>query len=86
MATYHIALRTESHVREALEVERDDLTALRVELARFVGELLRDNPNQIWEDEDWRMDVTDADGLILYVMQISATDSAATMLYRPGKA
>jgi hypothetical protein len=32
------------------------------------------------------MDVTDADGLILYVMQISATDSAATMLYRPGKA
>jgi hypothetical protein len=86
MATYHIALRTESHVREALEVERDDLTALRVELARFVGELLRDHANQIWEDEDWRMDVTDADGLILYVMQISATDSAATMLYRPGKA
>jgi hypothetical protein len=86
MATYHIALRTESHVREALEVEKDDLTALRVELARFVGELLRDHPNQIWEDEDWRMDVTDADGLILYVMQISATDSAATMLYRPGKA
>lgn len=86
MALYHIALRTESHVAEALEVERDDLTALRVELARFVGELLQDHANQIWDDQDWRVDVTDEVGLILYVMQISATDSAATMVYRPGKA
>ena len=86
MATYHIALRTESHVRETLEVERDDLTALRIELARFVGELLRDHAKEIWEDEDWRVDVTDEDGLILYVMKISATDSPATMLYRPCEA
>ena len=86
MALYHIALRTETHVRETLEVERDDLTALRIELARFVGVLLQDHANQIWDDQDWRVDVTDEVGLILYVMQISATDSAATMLYRPGKA
>jgi hypothetical protein len=86
MATYQIELRTESHVAETLKVERDDLTALRVELARFVGELLKDHADQIWVDQDWRVDVTDADGLILYVMQISATDSAATMAYRPARA
>jgi hypothetical protein len=79
MATYHIALRAESHVGETLEVERENLTALRIELARFVGELLIDHASQIWEDQDWRVDVTGGDGLILCVMQLSATDSAPTM-------
>jgi hypothetical protein len=68
-----------------VEVERDDLTALRIELARFVGELLKDHAEQVWADEDWRVDVTDERGLILYVMEIQASDSAATMGYRPGK-
>jgi hypothetical protein len=65
-------------------VERDDLTALRIELARFVGDLLKKHAEIIWQDQDWRVDVTDERGLILYVMEISATDSAATMRYRPG--
>ena len=85
MPRYHIQLRTESHVQEALQVDRDDLTALRIELARFVGELLKDHAEQIWVDEDWRVDVTDESGLILYVMQITASDSAATLGYRPRK-
>jgi hypothetical protein len=83
MPRYNIQVRTESHVRTAVEVEQDDLTALRIELARFVGELLKDHAEQIWVDEDWRVDVTDGDGLILYVMEISASDSAATMGYKP---
>lgn len=82
MARYTIQLKTESHVREALEVDRDDLQALRLELARFAGELLRDHANEIWVDQDWRIDVADESGLILYVMQVSATDTAATMSLR----
>ncbi|MDQ3143610.1 MAG: hypothetical protein M3Q57_01850 [Pseudomonadota bacterium] len=66
-------------------IESEDLTALRIELARFVGEFLKDHANLIWEDQDWRIDVTDEAGLILYVMEISATDTAATMpLFRRG--
>lgn len=78
MARYNIELRTQSHVSESLSVESSDLTALRIEMARFVGELLKDHANQIWVDEDWRVDVTDETGLILFVMQITATNSAAT--------
>ncbi|HEX8366808.1 MAG TPA: hypothetical protein VF603_16130 [Allosphingosinicella sp.] len=48
-------------------------------MARFVGELLRDHAGKIWADKDWRVDVTDETGLILYVLSIFATDSAATM-------
>ena len=82
MPIYHIALRTESHVGETLEIDRTDLTALRVELARFVGELLKDHAEQIWADQDWRVDVTDANGLILYLMQIQASETPATMVLK----
>jgi hypothetical protein len=85
VALYNIALRTDTHLRDVLRVERDDLTGLRIEMARFVGELLKDHAEQIWVDEDWRVDVTDEDGLILYVMQISATKSAATMFSAVGR-
>jgi hypothetical protein len=74
---FHIALRTESTVSETLDIERENLTDLRIELARFVGELLKDHANQIWVDEDWRVDVTAEDGLILYVMHVSASQAPA---------
>jgi hypothetical protein len=79
MPSYHIELRTASKVWDTLDVERDDLTALRIEMARFVGQMLADHAEQIWEDQDWRIDVTDDEGLILYVLEVSATNTAATM-------
>jgi hypothetical protein len=82
MPLYHIELRTAGQVWETLDVQRDDVPALRIEMARFVGELLKDHALKVWEDQDWRVDVTDEKGLILYVMHIGATDTAATMMLR----
>lgn len=81
MPKYFIGLRSETHLNETLEVERDDLSALRLELARFVGDLLKEHASVIWQDQDWRVDVTDHTGLILFVMEIHATDTAATMIH-----
>lgn len=83
MPQFHIALRSESTVSQTLQIESENLTDLRIELAKFVGELLKDHAQQIWVDEDWRVDVTDRDGLILYVMQISAFDTAASRPPKP---
>lgn len=74
MADYQINIRTQSHIADSIDVETDDLTGLRLELARFVGELLKDHAEQIWVDEDWRIDVTDGEGAIIYAMTISATE------------
>jgi uncharacterized protein DUF6894 len=82
MPHYHIELRTPDQVWETVDVVRDDLGALRIELARFVGEMLKDHAGKIWADKDWRVDVTNEDGLILYALNIFATDSAATMHLR----
>ena len=78
MAKYNIELRTESTVWETLTVERETLTDLRVEIARFVGELLKEHAEKVWVDEDWRVDVTNEAGLILYVMHVSASETSAT--------
>ena len=79
MPRYNIELRSESHVADTLVVESDDLHALRIEVAQFVGELLKDHAAQIWVDEDWRIDATDEKGLILFVMHIFASSTSATM-------
>jgi hypothetical protein len=80
MPKYHINVRTESHIATTVDVERDDHTALRIELAQFVGELLKDHAEMIWTDEDWQIDVSDDDGLVLYFMHIAAMKTPATMI------
>lgn len=82
MARYNIELRTADRVWETHIVERDDVTGLRIEMAKFVGDLLKDHADRIWMDQEWRVDVTNAEGLILFVMEISVSDTAATMLLK----
>lgn len=62
----------------SLEAELPNSTAARVEAAKRIGSLLHDHAGQLWADQDWQIDVTDRDGLILYVIQVSALKSATT--------
>jgi hypothetical protein len=78
MPVYNINIRTASHIADTVQTTKESLTDLRIEMARFVGELLKDHAALIWEDQDWQVDVTDEAGLILYVLNISASDTAAT--------
>ncbi|USI71605.1 DUF6894 family protein [Sphingomonas morindae] len=75
---YYINVKTAAQVEDTIQIDGVDSQALRRETACFVGELLRDQPIQVWLDREWRIEVTDERGLILYVMQISAADTAAT--------
>jgi hypothetical protein len=77
MPKYNIELRTQGRIWDALSVERSNHTEVRVEVAKFVGELLKDHADKIWIDEDWRIDVTDENGLILFVMHLFVTNAAA---------
>jgi hypothetical protein len=70
---------TESHIADSVDVEASNLTNLRLELARFVGELLKDHAALLWADQDWQVDVTDATGLTPYAVHISANETAATV-------
>ena len=78
MPSYRVELRTGSRVQEALAIDSGDLEALRREATRFVGELMRDSHAQLWRDKDWQIDVKDTSGLILFVLHVFVSSSAAT--------
>lgn len=79
MPRFNFEVRTPTHVMLTEGADLPDTTAARVEAARRVGQLLHEHANQLWTDENWQMDVTDGRGLILYVLNISAMRSAATI-------
>ena len=78
MARYFFQVRTETHVMHSDGVELEDLEAARVEAAVQIGALLQEHAAQLWVDEDWQMDVTNEQGLILFIIQVSAMKTAAT--------
>jgi hypothetical protein len=75
---YNLNVRTESHIATTVVVERANLNEVRLEMARFVGELLKDHAAVLWSDEEWQVDVTNGAGLILYVIHVSASETSAT--------
>lgn len=77
MPSYNIELRTAERVWEARKVKAADHTELRASVAKFVGELLQEHSRQLWLDQEWRVDVTDRTGMILFIMHLFVTDSAA---------
>lgn len=64
-------------------VELASTSDARTEAARRIGALLSAHADLLWTDEEWRMDVTDARGLILFSISVIATRSPATAL--PGR-
>ena len=65
-------------------VERDDegvelssLHAARVEAVTFAGASLAEEPEQVWNGQDFRVEVTDEQGLLLFTVITLAIDSPA---------
>ena len=80
MPFYHFEVRTQTHVLITEGAELADNTAARVEAAKRIGKLLHDHAGQLWVDQEWQMDVTNEQGLILYVITLNALRSPATMV------
>ena len=75
---FHFQVRTDTHVLLAETSDLENVDLARIEAAVRVGQLLREQAGQLWADEEWRMDITDHQGLILFVIQVSAMRTAAT--------
>ena len=68
---------------DAEGTELADWGDARLEAIRLSGEILKDNAKRIALGEDWRMEVTDATGLVLFRLDFIVMASAATMQHRP---
>ncbi len=53
--------------------ELPDLQAAREEAVALAGALLKEASEKFWSGEQWHMDVTDGNGLVLFRLDFSAT-------------
>lgn len=60
---------------EGLEFESIDQA--RLEAVRYAGEVLRYHPTLVWTGEDFRIEVTDRDQLILFTVIVVGVDAPA---------
>ena len=56
-------------------VELADHDAARIYAARYVGELLQSEPDTLWQAGHWAVEVTDADGALLFSVATHGIDA-----------
>lgn len=56
-------------------MELPTMEAARKHAARYAGELLQSSPETFWQGGEWRMDATDAAGLVLFSLMFVGCDA-----------
>ena len=83
MPRFFFDLRDGTHVIDKEGTELSDLIAARVEAVRLAGGLLKDGAAKFWDGMAWRVEVKDEAGLLLFVLDVSATDAPAVSAFAP---
>ena len=60
-------------------IELDTLSDARIQAVKFASERLRDRPELAWLGEEFRVEVTNADQLILFTFIAMGVDAPAGM-------
>jgi len=85
MPRYHFNLHDGVSQPDPDGTELPDLDAAREGAVRLVGELLQDGYKGIMPGDDWRLEVTDESGLILFRLDFTMMAAACVSGAKPGK-
>ena len=58
-------------------VELASLDDARLEAVRYAAEVLRDRPSIVWEGDEYRIEVTNAEHLLLFTLIVVGLDAPA---------
>ena len=58
---------------EGTELENDG--AAQIMALRYAGEVLQSDPDMLWKNGQWRVEVTDGDGVLLFTVITLAIDA-----------
>ena len=83
MPRFHFNVRDGVSIDDLVGTDLADIYAARLEAVRFSGEVLKDNADTFWVRHEWRVEVTDDTGLILFAIHISAVDAPALHEWKP---
>lgn len=60
-----------------------DIYVAQAEAIRLAGEILRDMGGRFWNDAEWRLEVSDESGQVLFVLRFSAEERLPKPVPRP---
>jgi hypothetical protein len=76
---YHFNILDGVQLRDADGTELPNWQAARLEAIRRAGEILRNDAQSVALGEDWRIEVTDSTGLILFQMTFLVVEAPAML-------
>lgn len=79
MPRYHFHIHDERPDPDKAGYELPNLRSARVEALRLAGEMIREAADRRGMGKEWRLDVTDGDGLMLLRMDFMVSESPAAM-------
>lgn len=82
MARYFFHTEDGQSVLDGEGSEFASVTEAKIEAVRMMGEVLRDRAEHFWDDQALKMIVTNAEGLILFVLDLSAVEAPAISMSR----
>ena len=78
MARYFFHLEHAVQVRDELGVELADLADAKCHAVKTIAKILCDEPRAFWAADQFRITAAEADGLVLFTVEMIATLSPAT--------
>ena len=60
-----------------------NLAEARLEAVRYAGEVLRDHPTLVWTGQDFRIECTNGDKLLLFTVIVVGVDAPAAAAPNP---
>lgn len=82
MPRYFFATADGTREPDDVGTELPNLATARVEAIKYAGEVLSDHPEIIWDGEDFRVEVSDEDGLMLFTVITMAMSSPSTAVHK----
>ncbi len=77
MPRYHFNVHNGEELIDRVGTELPNIVFARREAIRFAGKLLDEGAGDILPGNEWRMDVTDVSGLILFQLDFNVSQSPA---------
>jgi hypothetical protein len=84
MPRYFFHVFDDSPVRDEEGSDLASIYVAQAEAIRMSGEILRDMGARFWDGTEWRLEVTDDLGLVLFVLRFSAEERLGTLGGRAG--
>lgn len=74
MPRYFFHVRDGTDVRDEIGTELPDIYVAQAQAIRTSGEILRDMGSRFWDGTEWRLEATDEQGEVLFVLRFSAEE------------